>query len=253
MGSRSGRGVLPGGHDREQLLPQAQERGVRLLISDSASSGTATDSDVQRRTTDSNGVACMSGFSTSALSALVRTSDHLVLAIVAGGGLGGAVFSLLSSALIQRLGIPWALRVTSFVYLAIMLPSSLCLKSRMPRTALRGGPIADWSMFRDRRFLWLAAGAFVAVFPLFGKSLPGPYALHESCSYLACLLDSPSVLPAALRLIDRSDTARRQSSPGSVSSRDASRGQQESLTLLASAIPQLASTSPLQSAASAAD
>ncbi|KDE08182.1 hypothetical protein MVLG_01661 [Microbotryum lychnidis-dioicae p1A1 Lamole] len=42
----------------------------------------------------------------------------------AGGGIGGAGFSLLSSVLLRRWGVAWSLRCLSLVYLCITLPAS---------------------------------------------------------------------------------------------------------------------------------
>ncbi|SCV71969.1 BQ2448_4663 [Microbotryum intermedium] len=88
----------------------------------------------------------------------------------AGGGIGGAGFSLLSSVLIKRVGIPWTLRVTALVYFAITFPASYFIKARLPRKPLRGGgPAIDWSLFRDPRFVFLFCGGVFALCPLFGQ------------------------------------------------------------------------------------
>ncbi|SGY24267.1 BQ5605_C019g09029 [Microbotryum silenes-dioicae] len=93
----------------------------------------------------------------------------------AGGGIGGAGFSLLSSVLIKRVGIPWTLRVTALVYFAITFPASYFIKARLPRKPLRGGgPAIDWTLFRDARFVFLFCGGAFALFPLFGQSLFWP-------------------------------------------------------------------------------
>ncbi|KAM0754661.1 MFS general substrate transporter [Meredithblackwellia eburnea MCA 4105] len=86
----------------------------------------------------------------------------------AGGGIGGAVLSLLSSALIQRVGIPWTFRTLGLLNLAINIPASLALKSRMPRKPLRSGaPIVEWSLFKDLRFCLVFFGSGLGLFPLF--------------------------------------------------------------------------------------
>ncbi|KAJ7366821.1 putative monocarboxylate transporter [Mycena albidolilacea] len=84
-----------------------------------------------------------------------------------GGGVGGAGFSLLSSVLLNKLGIPWALRITAFLYLALTLPPALVLKSRFPLKPFRSGPVVEWSLFKNPTFLLLFFGAAIALFPLF--------------------------------------------------------------------------------------
>ncbi|GAA6040674.1 hypothetical protein JCM8097_000870 [Rhodosporidiobolus ruineniae] len=89
--------------------------------------------------------------------------------VYAGGGLGGAVFSILAAQLLERLSLAWTFRTIGLVFLALNLPAALVLKSRLPRVPLRGGEgkVLDWSLFKDARFTLLLLGTSIALFPLF--------------------------------------------------------------------------------------
>lgn len=50
--------------------------------------------------------------------------------VYAGAGVGGAVFAIITSALVKSCGIPWAFRIIGLIFTAINLPSAYMLKSR---------------------------------------------------------------------------------------------------------------------------
>ncbi|GAA6040718.1 hypothetical protein JCM8097_000890 [Rhodosporidiobolus ruineniae] len=88
----------------------------------------------------------------------------------AGGGLGGAVLSIIIAQLLERLSIAWTFRIVGFLTLVLNLPAALALKGRVPRVPLRGGggaKVFDWSLFKDVRFALLLVGTSIAIFPLF--------------------------------------------------------------------------------------
>ncbi|KAH7930880.1 MFS general substrate transporter [Leucogyrophana mollusca] len=82
--------------------------------------------------------------------------------VYAGNGVGACVFSLLSQALLTRVGIAWTFRVLSFVTVAATLPAALLMKDR----ARRASASIDLSLFRDPKFVLLFLSSLVATFPL---------------------------------------------------------------------------------------
>ena len=62
---------------------------------------------------------------------------HSTGIVYAGAGVGGAVFALITSALIKRFDVPWAFRILGLIFLSINLPCAWVLKSRSPKVPLR--------------------------------------------------------------------------------------------------------------------
>ncbi|BGP43511.1 hypothetical protein JCM10449v2_007546 [Rhodotorula kratochvilovae] len=88
--------------------------------------------------------------------------------VYSGAGVGGAVFSIATSALHQRMSLPWTFRTVGLMMTAINLPSSLALKTRLEKQPLRsGGQVFDWRLFKDVKFTLLLVGTSIALFPLF--------------------------------------------------------------------------------------
>ena len=81
----------------------------------------------------------------------------------AGGGIGGAVLALSSSALLQRFDVAWTFRILGLICLATMVPSAFLLKERSRKSV----PYIDWSLFKDIKFDLLLASGSIATFPLF--------------------------------------------------------------------------------------
>ncbi|GAA5936532.1 hypothetical protein JCM3775_000846 [Rhodotorula graminis] len=88
--------------------------------------------------------------------------------VYSGAGVGGAILSITTSALLQRTSLGWTFRSLALIMLGLNLPASLALKSRLERQPLRGGGKRfDWAIFRDANFVLLLVGTSIALFPLF--------------------------------------------------------------------------------------
>ena len=59
--------------------------------------------------------------------------------VYSGAGVGGAVLSITTSALLQRSNLEWTFRSLALIMLGLNLPASLALKTRLERQPLRGG------------------------------------------------------------------------------------------------------------------
>ncbi|GAA5874923.1 hypothetical protein JCM16303_004944 [Sporobolomyces ruberrimus] len=85
-----------------------------------------------------------------------------------GGGIGGAVLSLIVGKLLGRLSIAWTLRAYALILTGVSLPAALIIQSRLPRQPFRSGAkIFDFNLFKDPSFCFLLAGTAIGVFPLF--------------------------------------------------------------------------------------
>lgn len=62
-----------------------------------------------------------------------------------GAGIGGAVWSLLTQALLDRISFKSTLQILGGIYLGIALPAALSLRSKLPRKPLFSKqPFVDW-------------------------------------------------------------------------------------------------------------
>ncbi|KAI0028219.1 MFS general substrate transporter [Vararia minispora EC-137] len=106
--------------------------------------------------------------------------------VYAGGGIGGAIWSLSMNALIAKVGIPWTFRVLGFITFAVGIPAAMVLKERTRRAA----PSLELHLFFDWKFFLLFTGCALGTFPLLVPAFFIPlYAtsLHTS-TFLASLL-----------------------------------------------------------------
>ncbi|KAJ1549960.1 hypothetical protein HK405_001775, partial [Cladochytrium tenue] len=89
--------------------------------------------------------------------------------VFSGGGVGGAVFSVVTAQLLRSLSLAWTFRAIELIFLALNLPAALALRSRAPAEPLRrsGRRLLDWTLFKDVRFTLLLVGSAIALFPLF--------------------------------------------------------------------------------------
>ncbi|GAA5866484.1 hypothetical protein JCM8547_000639 [Rhodosporidiobolus lusitaniae] len=102
-------------------------------------------------------------------SAYFRRRRNIATGLVySGGGVGGAVFSIIVAQLLQVMSLPWTFRTMGFIFGALNFPAAMYLKGRAPREPFRPSKkILDWSLFRDIRFVLLLVGTAIALFPLF--------------------------------------------------------------------------------------
>lgn len=70
---------------------------------------------------------------------------------VAGSGIGGAALAPLNRFLISQLGFRWALRIMGLSFIVIVFSVMMCIRTRFT-IGHRGGPIFDFSLFREPGF-----------------------------------------------------------------------------------------------------
>lgn len=83
--------------------------------------------------------------------------------VFAGGGLGGAIITIVEGILIQRYGVAWAYRVMGLATLATGLPAAFFIKER---SAVAVVGTIEWRLFKDVRFSLMFVAGAIATFPL---------------------------------------------------------------------------------------
>ncbi|KAL7935752.1 MFS general substrate transporter [Trichoderma chlorosporum] len=83
--------------------------------------------------------------------------------VSAGGGLGAAVVTYALEALIQKLGISWAYRISGIMALVTGLPAAWIMKER---TAIQPVSFIEWRLFKDPKFVLIFVAGAIATFPL---------------------------------------------------------------------------------------
>ncbi len=83
--------------------------------------------------------------------------------VFAGGGLGGAIITIVEGILIQRFGVAWAYRVMGLATFATGLPAAFFIKER---SAVAVVGTIEWRLFRDVRFSLMFVAGAIATFPL---------------------------------------------------------------------------------------
>ncbi|KAI0319530.1 MFS general substrate transporter [Amylostereum chailletii] len=112
--------------------------------------------------------------------------------VYAGGGLGGALWTLSINALIDRVGVPWTFRILGFLTWGLTLPAALFLEERARRSSAR----IEWHLFMNRKFLLLFVGSGIGTFPL----LVPPFFIPLYATSLRTSALLASVLLAAFNL-----------------------------------------------------
>jgi MFS family permease len=85
-----------------------------------------------------------------------------------GSSLGGVVFPIMLSRLIDTVGYGWAMRTSAFLILALLVVANLTLKSRPMPTRRSSVPKGNmWRPFRELPFVLLLVGLFLVPFGLY--------------------------------------------------------------------------------------
>lgn len=83
-----------------------------------------------------------------------------------GGGVGATLTAIILQALINKIGIPWALRVLGFISLAAGVPAALLVRERTP-SSYTNRSFIDLSLFKNLPFCCLFAAGAIGTFALF--------------------------------------------------------------------------------------
>ncbi|KPI40333.1 putative transporter MCH2 [Cyphellophora attinorum] len=80
----------------------------------------------------------------------------------AGSGIGGLLFSLATGAMIERLGLPWTLRIIGCVSCCVNVLATFCIMDRNTTIQPKQRPF-DPKLLRQQSVLWLLGWAFVSM------------------------------------------------------------------------------------------
>jgi MFS family permease len=89
------------------------------------------------------------------------------------GGVGGVVFPVVLRSLLPNVGFGWSCRILAFIMMGLSVPANLFIKTRLGPARDRDGYAKvqsvwpDFSVFRDARFAFAAAGVFFMEWGLF--------------------------------------------------------------------------------------
>lgn len=123
-----------------------------------------------------------------ALSAVATWFHHkrgLAFGItMSGSSTGGVIFPIMLNQLIPKVGYGWAMRISAFLILAMLIVANLTVKSRTPPAKQPAMTIKEFfSPLAEMPFLLTALGNFLFIFGLF---IPIDYiivqAIHEGMS-----------------------------------------------------------------------
>lgn len=81
-----------------------------------------------------------------------------------GGGIGATVMAIVTSVLVDRLGIAWTFRIFGLMSLATGVPAAFFIRERIPA---QGSFEIDWFIFKDFAFCCLFASGVVGVLSIY--------------------------------------------------------------------------------------
>jgi MFS family permease len=87
--------------------------------------------------------------------------------IATGSSVGGVVFPIMISRLIRTVGFGWAMRVSAFLILVLLIIANLTIKARHPPTPQKLSPGQLAQPFREVQFLAVTLGLFLFTFGMF--------------------------------------------------------------------------------------
>ncbi|KAH7020744.1 putative MFS transporter [Microdochium trichocladiopsis] len=87
--------------------------------------------------------------------------------LATGSSLGGVVFPIMLSRLVQSVGYPWAMRAAAFLILALLVVANCTVKARLPPNPQRLTPAQLAQPFKEVPFLGLLAGMVLLTFGIY--------------------------------------------------------------------------------------
>lgn len=101
-------------------------------------------------------------------------------AMAAGSSMGGVIFPIMVSQLINKVGFSWTMRICAFLILFMMIIANFTIKSRMPPHRRRFDILDFVRPLREPPFAITTMAAFLFFFGMF---LPIDYIILEAGSY----------------------------------------------------------------------
>jgi MFS family permease len=97
--------------------------------------------------------------------------------MAAGSSLGGVIFPIMVDRLVDQLGFAWAMRISAFLILGLLVYANLTIKSRL-RPTVRSWSIMEFvDPFRELPFVLVVVASFLFFFGMF---LPFTFMILEA-------------------------------------------------------------------------
>lgn len=119
--------------------------------------------------------------------------------MAAGSSLGGVIFPIMVDRLVDQLGFAWAMRISAFLILGLLVYANLTIKSRL-RPTVRSWSIMEFvDPFRELPFVLVVVASFLFFFGMF---LPFTFMILEAqyhgmssdlAAYLISILNAASI------------------------------------------------------------
>lgn len=97
--------------------------------------------------------------------------------MAAGSSLGGVIFPIMVERLVADLGFAWAMRISAFLILGLLLYANLTIKSRLPPTKRPWSIMEFVDPFRELPFALVVVASFLFFFGMF---LPFTFIILEA-------------------------------------------------------------------------
>lgn len=121
--------------------------------------------------------------------------------MASGSSLGGVIMPIMIERLIPKVGYGWAMRITAFLILGLMVIANLTLRSRLPPKGWSAWQLSEFTKhFKDSKFTFTVLAACLFFFGMF---LPFNYIVvsakqngmgPELAAYLVSILNAASVI-----------------------------------------------------------
>ena len=97
--------------------------------------------------------------------------------MAAGSSLGGVIFPIMVDRLVGDVGFPWAMRISAFLMLGLLVYANLTVKSRLPPTPRPWSAREFLDPFRELPYCLVVIAAFLFFFGMF---LPFTFIILEA-------------------------------------------------------------------------
>ncbi|KIM99327.1 hypothetical protein OIDMADRAFT_127322 [Oidiodendron maius Zn] len=151
------------------------------------------------------GVACIFQPALSATSGWFNKKRGAAFgALSTGSSLGGVIFPIMVSRLIREVGYGWAMRISAFLILFLLIVANLAVKSRLPPRSRSQTKQEPMRPFKETSMMLLLGGAFFLTFGIF---IPINFIIVEAIAqgmapglaqYLLAVLNATSLFGRAL-------------------------------------------------------
>ncbi|KAB8071468.1 major facilitator superfamily domain-containing protein [Aspergillus leporis] len=127
------------------------------------------------------GISCLFSPSTNCVITWFHKKRAFAIGIVAGGSsLGGVIFPIMVNHLVREVGFGWAIRISAFLILSMLIFGNLALASRLPPSPKALSFVQYFAPLKERTYLLTTVGSFLFYLGMF---LPINYIQYQAVTY----------------------------------------------------------------------